>query len=528
MSGFLLILQLLFELILPVRIKLWKGTNCSTLAAKPNVGHARKRLCTQQFMKRIIPLLFLLFCGQSSALEDNQASLPTLGDHTSGIVSHDKEYRLGRAWLRQLRAYVPTVNDPLIYDYLEHMLYLLASNSDILNPQLALAVINSPQINAFAVPGGVIGLNAGLLIHAQAEDELAAVIAHELAHLSQRHFARGVENSQKSQWATAAGILASVVLMATAGPDAGMAALATTQAAAIDQQLRFSRANEREADRIGMRTLVRADMNPQAMPSFFERLLQTSRYSSNIPPEFLLTHPVTQSRISDSKNRADSYPLKNNQDSLEFELMRIRTSVAYTREDTSAITELETNLSQKKTANAEVTQYGLAYAYYKANRFDDALKTLEPLLKKRPNRITYRFTEANIYMAKGDHDIAIDILKKALDFTPDNYPLSMAYAEALLRDKQPQKALKVAKQQQRNKPLLPTPWYIISECYGNLGNNIGVHESRAEYYFLTGRLEKALEQLNFALALTQDDFPAHARIKNRLAIMKASKNDLRL
>ncbi|PIE41909.1 MAG: peptidase M48 [Gammaproteobacteria bacterium] len=479
-------------------------------------------------MKLIATLLLLLSVTQISLADSNDSPLPTLGDYTSGIVSPDQEYRLGRAWLRQLRAQAPTIEDPLIYDYLTHMLYLLASNSDLENPNLVLAVINSPQINAFAVPGGVIGLNAGLLMHAQSEDELAAVIAHELAHLSQRHFARGQEYNQRTQWVTAAAILASVVLMATAGSDAGMAALATTQATAIDQQLRFSRNNEREADRIGMQTLVRAGFNPQAMPGFFERLLKNSRYAGTIPPEFLLTHPVTQSRISDSKNRADTYPLKNNTQSLEFELMRIRTSVAYTREDTSAISELETNLKENKTANKEVTRYGLAYAYFRANRYDDALTTLAPLLIKRPNRITYLYTQASILMAKSDYKGAIRVLEKGLSFSPDNYPLSMAYAEALLRNNQPLPALKVVKQQQQAKPLLPNPWYIMSECYGKLGNNIGVHEARGEYYFLTGRLEKALEQLNYAQALAQEDFQLHTRIRNRLMQIKRSANDLKL
>ena len=454
--------------------------------------------------------------------------LPTLGDRASGVVSPEQEYRLGRAWLRQLRAHVSTIEDPLIYDYLEHLLYLLASNSDLTAPNLALVVINSPQINAFAVPGGVVGLNAGLLLHARAEDELAAVIAHELAHLSQRHFARGQDYNQRTQWATAAALLASLVLMATAGSDAGMAALATTQATAIDQQLRFSRSNELEADRIGMQTLVRANMNPEAMPNFFEELLKSKRFSGELPPEFLLTHPITQKRISDSRNRADSFPRSGYSDSLEFQLMRIRAKVAYTREDTAAIRELETNLKDLKTADEEVTRYGLAYAYFQANRYEDALATLAPLLEKRPNRITYVYTRAAILMEKNDYAAASRVLKQALGFSPDNYPLSMAYTESLLRQGEAQEALRILRQQQRNKPLLPSPFYLMAECYGKLGDNLGVHESRAEYYFLTGKLERALEQLRYASDLAQDDFQAHARIKDRMQSMIASKNDLKL
>lgn len=478
-------------------------------------------------IRALILSLCLLTIGPAGA-DTTTNQLPTLGDRASGVVSPEQEYRLGRAWLRQLRAHVSTIEDPLIYDYLEHLLYLLASSSDLAAPNLALVVINSPQINAFAVPGGVIGLNAGLLLHARAEDELAAVIAHELAHLSQRHFARGQDYNQRTQWATAAALLASVVLMATAGSDAGMAALATTQATAIDQQLRFSRSNELEADRIGMQTLVRANMNPQAMPDFFEELLKSKRFSGELPPEFLLTHPITQKRISDSRNRADAFPRTGYSDSLEFQLMRIRAKVAYTREDTAAIRELESNLREQKTGDEEVTRYGLAYAYFRANQYDDALKTLAPLIEKRPNRITYLYTRAAILMEQNDYSTASTQLQQALGFSPDNYPLSMAYAESLLRLGKAQEALKALRKQQRNKPLLPGPLYLMAECYGKLGDNLGVHEARAEHYFLTGKLDRALEQLRYALDLAQEDFQAHARIKDRMQTMLASKNDLKL
>ncbi|HAG96723.1 MAG TPA: peptidase M48, partial [Gammaproteobacteria bacterium] len=166
----------------------------------------------------------------SLTLPSFAAPLPDLGDASSAIVSPDQEYRLGRAWLRQLRAQVPLIHDPLIYDYLYNLVYRLASASDIERPDIALVVINNAAINAFAVPGGVMGLNGGLLLNARTEDEVGGVIAHELAHLSQRHFARGVERSQQNSWAGLAALLASIAIAATAGGEAGMAALATTQA----------------------------------------------------------------------------------------------------------------------------------------------------------------------------------------------------------------------------------------------------------------------------------------------------------
>ena len=264
---------------------------------------------TKQYFRKPIAGLMIVVWLTSLTLPSFAAPLPDLGDASSAIVSPDQEYRLGRAWLRQLRAQVPLIHDPLIYDYLYNLVYRLASASDIERPDIALVVINNAAINAFAVPGGVMGLNGGLLLNARTEDEVGGVIAHELAHLSQRHFARGVERSQQNSWAGLAALLASIAIAATAGGEAGMAALATTQAASIDAQLRFSRANEQEADRIGMQTLVRADMNPAAMADFFEALQRSMRYYGDLPPEFLLTHPVTESRITDARARAAPWPL---------------------------------------------------------------------------------------------------------------------------------------------------------------------------------------------------------------------------
>ena len=458
----------------------------------------------------------------------NSSGLPQLGDSTSAIISPDKERLLGKAWLRQLRGQAPTISDPLLFDYLEHLLYLLASNSELSEPQVELIIINSSQINAFAVPGGIIGLNAGLLLHAETEDQLAAVIAHELAHLSQRHFARGLDFSRKSSWTNLAALLASVAIMATAGGDAGMAALATTQATAIDQQLRFSRHNEREADRIGIQTLIRAELSPHSMPDFFEQLLKSTRYSGAQPPAFLLTHPVTQERISDSRNRVQHLPVKNTSRNLSFFLMKMRTGVEYARDKSQLIKELEANLQQQSTANAQVTRYGLANAYQESNRFDKALQHIDLLLDKSPENLIYQTTKAEMLNDAGRYKEAQDFSKLALVITPDNFPLSIAYAESLTRNNQAAKAVQILKRQIGNYPSLPFLWYRLSEAYGKQGDIAGVHEARAEYLFLSGRTNKSLEQLKYAAAASKDNFVLQSRLNKRAEQIKASRKDLEL
>ena len=176
------------------------------------------------------------------------------------------------------RSRAPTLDDPLLQDYLEDLVYRLVTHSELQDRRVEVVIVDNPVINAFAVPGGVIGIHTGLLLYAQSEDELATVIAHEIAHLSQRHFSRGVEHQKKQQPLTLAGLLASAVLIATTGGAAGMAAMTATQAAAMDSRLRFSRGNEQEADRIGMQTMADAGMDPHAAPVMFERMLHNSRY----------------------------------------------------------------------------------------------------------------------------------------------------------------------------------------------------------------------------------------------------------
>lgn len=481
-----------------------------------------------QLPLRILVWLSALIVSQlfwAAALQAEE--LPRLGDSTSSVVSPEQEYRLGRAWLRQLRAQAPIIQDPLIHEYFYDLVYRLAANSEIQRPELETIVLNSPDINAFAVPGGIIGLNGGLLLNARTEDELAGVIAHELAHLSQRHFARAMERSQNTSWAGLAALLASVVIAATAGGDAGMAALATTQAASIESQLRFSRNNEQEADRIGMQTLARSGMNPGAMADFFEALQRSMRYSGELPPEFLLTHPVTESRITDARARAAQLPATPASNSLEFGLMKMRTSVMFARDTSATINDL---LNQRKSGTEflEVNEYGLACAYSKANQLDQALATINGLLLRRPDRITYIATKAEILNQSGRYKDAIQLLESALKYSPENYVLTIHYANALIKSNRAADAVDLLRYQLTQHDSWPLLWSMLAEAYGKSDDRLGVYQARAEYYYLHGRTMTALEQLQYALPLAEKQFQVAAKINARMEEMRASELDMRL
>ena len=194
-----------------------------------------------------------LLARVSASTED--LKIPNLGESSTSLFSADYEYEIGRMWLRSFRWQAPLVNDPLLHSYLENLTFELAQHSDLQDRRIELVIVDNPSINAFAVPGGVMGVHNGLFLYAETEDEFATVMAHEIAHLSQRHFSRRMELAAQQGPMQLAGLLAGILLAATVGTDAGLAAMTTTQGLAQDEQLRYSRSNEAEADRVWLRTL---------------------------------------------------------------------------------------------------------------------------------------------------------------------------------------------------------------------------------------------------------------------------------
>ena len=453
--------------------------------------------------------------------------LPALGDASSAVVSPVVERKLGEAWLRMFRSQVRTVSDPLLSDYLEHLIFDLAAHSELSDARLKVVVVDNPTINAFAVPGGVVGIHNGLLLYAQHEDEMASVIAHELAHLSQRHFARGVEEARANAVPNMLALLGSLVVAATAGGNAGMAAITATQAAIQQQQLRFSRAHEREADRIGMVTLVEAGYDANGMPRMFSRMMESLRYAGQRPPEFLLSHPVTENRVADSQNRARNYAGQGRVDSEDFALMRARVQLGFDQTPGFAIKRFRAEI--EKDGGASIGNvYGLALAQTRADELDAARSTLAPLLENHPDKIAFAIAAADIDLAAGKPEAAARRLRGQLDVNPGNHPLTMAYANALLRNGKPRDAEHVLEEHSRRKPDDPQVWYELAETHGLAGNIIAVHRARAEYFILNGALDLAERQLGYALDLARSDFHTTASVQARIADIRAMREEIKL
>jgi predicted Zn-dependent protease len=466
--------------------------------------------------RRMVVLLLSLVFSIVSTASTEDLKLPNLGESSTSMFSSEFEYQLGRAWLREFRSQVPTIDDPLLFDYLENLIYTLVTHSKLEDRRIDLVIVDNPTINAFAVPGGVIGIHNGLLMWAQSEDELATVLAHEIAHLSQRHFSRGVEFQQKLQPVTLAAMLASFVLMATAGGNTGMAALSATQAAAQDSALRYSRGNEQEADRIGMQTIVDADMDPHAAPAMFERMLAATRYSDQQQiPEFLRSHPLSENRIADTRNRARKYPEHSSRSDLAYQLMRARVITQLSETPEQAVERFRGEL-EGTPRSREAAIYGLVLALTASGQPNEAGMQLDSIWSSSPDRLEYVIADAEIDMARNKPDQAVKKLEQRLKVSPGNHALTMSYATALMRNQQPHIAEEVLVAQSKRRSSDPGLWYLLAEVQGLSGNIVGLHQSRAEYFILNGALDDAQKQLTYALKLTRNDFLTSEKINQRL------------
>jgi predicted Zn-dependent protease len=478
------------------------------------IMHSNKALPEKRIKATVRRLTLCLVVSLTvPQLANAEYNLPSLGDTSSSIMSPQQEHQLGRAWLSMLRGAVPTLDDPLLKNFVESHVYSLAETSQLEDRRLSFVLIDSPQLNAFAAPGGVVGVNGGLFLNAYTEAEFASVMAHELAHLSQRHFARNLQQQERMRIPMMTAMLAGVILAAAGGGDAGIAALASTQAAVIQEQRRFSRQNEQEADRIGLTNLERAGYDPEAMPDMFERLAQKSRFSRK-PPEFLLTHPVTQSRIADSRNRADQLKSGGQKDSVEYQMMRARVQLHHEQSPGLAAQRFRILLDEHDGDHA-AARYGLVLALTRSGQYDEAAKVLEPLLASQGKNVTVNLAAVELDIYRGELEQALTRVDRLLQINPDNYPLQEAKADILLRARRYTEAEKVINRLATQRDSDPDVWYLTAEIRGLAGNIIGVHTARAEYFMLAGDLDQAAEQLGLAATRAAGDYVQSARIQAR-------------
>jgi predicted Zn-dependent protease len=469
-------------------------------------------------MKRLLMLILLaslaLPITYSRALD---IALPEMGDSAGALISPREEREIGQAFFWRLQQSTELVEDPEVNTYIRSLGYRLSSNSDEPALNYTFFVVPDGAINAFAAPGGFIGINSGLLLAAETEDELASVMAHEISHITQRHILRSFERHKRMTIPRTAAMIAAALLGA-ADPRAGQAAMMAVQAGDIQSMLDYTRAHEREADNLGMQTLVASGFNASAMPSFFEKLQQAGRYyGGDAVPEFLRTHPVTSSRIAEARGRATNYQTQPQlADDKQFYLIKEKLRVMTTKDGDDLLKHYESAMSRENTKNPDAVRYGYALALLKRGQHTSAREALQPLLDKERDRLAYQLALADIEMSVGRVDTALQIYEDNQRLYPDDRALTLNQVQALLRTGRPHEADNLLQTQLELGERSGQVFKLLAQAKEQMGQTSQSHSWLAEYYYQSGLLKAAADQLRLAADTAGRDEYQRARVASRL------------
>jgi predicted Zn-dependent protease len=474
-----------------------------------------------RFLSSVIAAWLFLF----TVLSADEINLPDIGDSGASTLSSAEERRVGEAVMRNIRRAGGLIDDLLLTDYLNNLGYRLVAASNSTHNEFNFYVINDSAINAFALPGGYIGAHYGLILAFDNEDELAAVIAHEIAHVTQRHHARSYEQQGNNALMTAA-LIAAMLLGGSGDGQLASAALASVTAGSVQKQLDYTRAHEKEADRIGISLLANAGYNPYSMAGSFEKMARESRLYGPQGPEFLRTHPVSENRIADAQSRARQFDTRPQPPDPAFYQMRARLRALTAKDPEAMVTTFKANLENGRYQNRDAEQYGYVLALLESKRVDEAARELKPLLKKDPNRIAYRLAQAEIETKRKRHDDALQIYRQALAISPRNSLLTYKYAETLLEAEKAQQARDVLEEYLREPAKYPMFYELLSRIESKLGQPANSHEAMAEYYYQIGQTQQAIGQLTVASKQTPLDFYQSSRIEAKLRQYRSEAEQL--
>ncbi|KFN47563.1 M48 family metalloprotease [Arenimonas metalli] len=512
-------------------------------------------------MRILLPVAALsLALSLACSARAQSTGLPDIGSSAGEVIDPGMEARYGAYTLYELRRLGLVLDDPLIDGWLQAMGYRLAAASDTPRQSFTFFMMRDRQINAFATLGGYIGMNAGLVVTAETEDEVAGVMAHEIAHVSQRHVLRGVERAQKDQVPILLAMLGAIALSQSqgggarasgGGSQAGDAtAAAITGAAALMQQrqINYTRSNESEADRVGIQTLARAGYAPGGMADFFERMQRASRGNSGgyQLPEYLRSHPVTTTRISETRQRAEQMAaqpargpiraptatslllpgefslgasdLRGGSDAFPWARERLR---VFSADNAAAALREYRALANAPGAEASDAQrYGLALAQMRGGYPAEAEATLADLLRRHPGQLWLELAQAEAAAIGGRHAVSRERFEALVTRHPDNRAVRLAYAEALGKQATPeagrraQAVLRPLLASGGDDPVFQRSFARASELAGDL---VRAGEAYAETAYLNGRAVDALNQLDALKRRDDLDYYQRARIEARMA-----------
>lgn len=471
----------------------------------------------KSFLKAII-VCTVLMAAQSSY--SSNYNLPEMGGPESEVLSPAQELAISGQMAREIRRSLPVIDDPELSTYLSSVGARLVTNSQDANNPMIFLLINSGEINAFAAPGGVIAVNTGLILASENESELAGVMAHEIAHVTQRHLARTFANQSSVTLKTGLALLAGLLLGAY-NADLGSAAMMGGLAASQESQLKYSRSNEQEADRIGIITLASAGYDPHGMPRFFKTLLNETGQSSDKIIEYLQTHPLTSSRITDSMFRADQYLGNFELTSNEYIFARARVRSLIEKPN-----EIIRDYKSRGSAFQpdEVARYTYALALTRNGDPQRAVKTLEPMSKKEHN-LAIDLALAEAWIAANHNQKAIQHLSRLYQIYPTNSAVTYLLAKSHLQHGNPDKAVALLVHELSREAETPAMYRLLAKA-ANIGDQKVIsYEAMAEYYFAQGRYAEAMTQIKRALDVYELSEIERQRIESKQDILETWLTD---
>lgn len=470
-----------------------------------------------------LAIILALFPTSQQAIEINKIELPDMGDSSGTLITPEEEKQLGEAFFRSLHSQITINQDPEIQYYIQTIGRKLVANSDAPSHPFHFFVVMEKDINAFAGPGGYIGVNSGLILTTEAESELASVMAHEIAHVTQRHLYRAAEAAGRLSIPTAAATLAAI-LLGTQAPALGQAALVAIQAGSIQFQIDFTRENEEEADRVGMQTLSASNFDPRSMPAFFEHLQQSTRYYGQNIPEFLRTHPVTASRISDTRGRADTYPYKQFPDSLGYLLTKAKLRVITGSDLAETRKYFQSRLTQGTAEQRTVALYGMGLVALKSQKFNEAEAIFQQLTTQFPEQPQYAGALAQTAQESRNYQTALARYEKAIRQFPSNEAIKLEYITLLLKAGKPELAREQLFSLPSKTRQSPQYYEFLAQTYSALHQPAESHRYLAEYYYAKGQTRDAILQIRLAQKSKGLNFHLSSILNERLSFFINEEN----
>jgi len=442
------------------------------------------------------------------------SDLPDLGSPSAAVLSQSDEYRLGAMVAKELRDQNGLLEDPEVSEYINGIGQRLASQSAMGGQNFHYFVVKDTSINAFAVTGGYVFINAGLILATSTESELAGVMAHETAHITQHHIARMLADQSKQSLATAAMMIGAILLGAVGGGQAAEGALAATQGMAVQHQINFTRDNEWEADRVGIGYLAGAGFDPYGMGSMFETMSRHQGLAATYIPAMLIDHPMDSDRVAEQRARAAQFPPVHFHDSQSYELIRERVRVLTATGDTDLAAQYAARIAHG--GDNLGNRYGEALALMNSERADEAVKILTPLVQQHEGLTLLHAALGQAQQKAGHTKEALATFQRADELFPRNVPVTVRYAEALMAAGRAGDAHNMLLDLFNNVPPTPDQIRLTALAASAAGDAGDAYFYMGEYEIANGDLMLAVQQLQLALASPHLTQIQHQRYQARL------------